>query len=636
MTTILRPIAAAVRASFARTQHLTDTLTLVTLAGGLLAALGPVAWVVAVGPAVVVWLTVPELLAPVRASAAASATPLRRVAAWVLTVDGPHAIAIVWLLSRVVLGVGWVGLARVLAAATAAFFVPRILLPRLIRRYNPSQRPRPRSIVLQRSDVLGDFVMATACLTVVHEAAPDTRVAWLCRASNTELMDGHPLTSVLVVDPTVEGTRVRAGIRRRQWRELATRLATHRFDAFVSLWDRPSLVYQLAAWKAGIPLRVGNLIAERAGWLFHGGAAVGLDPTAHEVESNLRQVEALGFPVQGFPVLWLGRSPDAEFRADALFAEHGIPTGARFVALSPATSGANRRLEAATYAAVVRHARNVYHTPTLILGGPSDVSLADDILASSPSGTVSLAGRTSTGVLAAVIRRSRMHVGCDSGPAHVAAAVGVPSVVISAAKAQKPLRWGPWMAPHRTVRRRSRCPLVCRPVSCTADFCVRAISALDLTDAFDAVWRDDVVVEPRDGRRSWAALSLSPIVHATGDSASRGTALDALRALRDAGFMEFALACPRDSSLAREAAAEEFDVRGADLGSLLDVLIEFHGGPVYDVALHASVVVRMALLLATPSCPGVRPQRVQALEGATSGAALTDYLLRALRPVSVS
>ncbi len=626
----MTPACRTLSAAFARTRRLTATPALITWALGLVATVGWRRAIVVGAIAIGLQAVAPALLALVRDAPRLTRRPFTRIVAWITTMDVPSGLAWVWVAGAVVADAGWLASARWLAVGGAVFIVPRVIAAAAVVRVSAARHPLPATIAVQRSDAMGDFVMSTAVARALHAAAPDAEVTWVCRPAYAELLTRHPYVRRVVADPTVAGSGVRDGLRRGGWRNLSLALRALRPGALVLLWDRWTPVYHAAAWLAGVRVRCGDLLGHGFGWMCTAGTPLRDDPLQHEVERNLAMVEALGVRPADPPRLWVGHSPEAADCAGRLLAQHGIPPGQPFVALSPATSGTNRRLDVGTYAAAIQHIHDQYGTPTVLLGAGDDRHLCAEILGASPPGTVDLAGQTSAGTLAAVIACSRMHVGCDSGPAHVAAALQVPSVVISPAKAQKPLRWGPWMSPHRIVRARAHCLRACHPPSCPADDCVRAIRVSDLCAVIDAVWEGHTIVEPVAGRRSWAAVSLSPIVHSS-CAVLDERALDAMRRLRAEGFIEFALACRQGSPTATAAAGEGFDVRPNTLGCLVDVLVEFDGGPVYDLDACPRRTVRLALSLARPRCSPGAARYLAAPADGVAARSMVDFLLRGAR-----
>ena len=182
------------------------------------------------------------------------------------------------------------------------------------------------------------------------------------------------------------------------------------------------------------------------------------------------------------------------------------------------------------------------------------------------------------------------------------------------------------MAPHRIVRKRPACRLPCHPSACRDDSCVRAIGVDDVCEAFEQVAAGDAVVEPRDGRRYWAALSLAVLVHAP-DDGPRAEVMRALALLRRAGFMEFVLACRPGGALEEQARAEGFETRSVDARTIFAAIVEFGGGVVYDFAASETRNVRAARWLAAKL--GNPTRRVAVEQVPNDPGALADTILAA-------
>jgi lipopolysaccharide heptosyltransferase II len=114
--------------------------------------------------------------------------------------------------------------------------------------------------------------------------------------------------------------------------------------------------------------------------------------------------------------------------------------------------------------------------PVCLTGGPDDRSLAREArIAAGDARLSDLVGQTNLRQLVALTRRARLHVGCDTGPMHIAAAVGTPVVALFGPA--DPARTGPWGAGHRVLR----VPPPCAP--CNRKTCNQARHACmeDLT-----------------------------------------------------------------------------------------------------------------------------------------------------------
>jgi ADP-heptose:LPS heptosyltransferase len=163
---------------------------------------------------------------------------------------------------------------------------------------------------------------------------------------------------------------------------------------------------------------------------FHGAQALVPDPATflpypvelHEVRRHLRLMEHLGAPPRG-EQLELLVLPDDRAAAAPLTDGAGA-----YAVLHPGAADPARRWPAAAFAqlgrALARRGLGV-----LVTGSPAERDLAGTVAGDVGPGARSLAGRTDLGALAAVIDGARLVVSNDTGPAHVAVARGVPSVV---------------------------------------------------------------------------------------------------------------------------------------------------------------------------------------------------------------
>jgi heptosyltransferase-2/heptosyltransferase-3 len=98
----------------------------------------------------------------------------------------------------------------------------------------------------------------------------------------------------------------------------------------------------------------------------------------------------------------------------------------------------------------------------LVSGGPGEDALVAAVVESSEGCSYGLPGRLSLGELAELYRRSRIVIGIDSGPVHLAAMIGTP--VVGLYGPLDPLKWGPWCAPD--LYRIISVELPCRPCDC--------------------------------------------------------------------------------------------------------------------------------------------------------------------------
>ncbi|MBU0630290.1 MAG: glycosyltransferase family 9 protein [Candidatus Margulisbacteria bacterium] len=399
------------------------------------------------------------------------------------------------------------GVLPVLLALTA-YFAPKIVVYLYYR--TTISLPRDiKKIVIQRADAIGDTVLATAAIAPVKKLFPGARIDFLCRDFTSELVAAHPALDQVIVHP---GNK----------EQLISLFKEHQYSLIISLWEDE--LFPLAAWRAGIPYRCGPLESKKYGWLYNCGVFRRLNFATHQIERNFDIIKSLG--ATGPITLDLHLSEANKEKAANLF-----PPGDFIVALSPGTSGTNKALSAKTYGRFIDLAAAKFSCKFILLGGEAEKTIAAEIAAACGENIYDLTGKTTVGENAALIARCRFHVGCDSGPTHLAAGVKTPCLVIYTSKAQKPLTWGPWGIPHRIVRKAVDCNLICATRSCEANYCADQISAEELLEEFSRLVAGEGVADPLETKRYWAAKSLN-ILLTTNDGPT-------MAALTEEGFNVF-------------------------------------------------------------------------------------------------
>lgn len=262
---------------------------------------------------------------------------------------------------------------------------------------------------------------------------------------------------------------------------LVERLRSRAHDVaviFTSFHQSPLPMALLARW-AGIP-RVAATCDDHPGSLLdvrHRRLPEGDDdggPTGgHEVTAALRLAEAAGFPaaVGDDQRLRLGPPPDRR---------PGALARGSYVVVHPGASVPSRQLG---FGLAHAFATSLLTDgwDVVVTGGPGEEELCAE---ATPAGATSLAGLTSLAELARVLDDAAAVVVGNTGPAHLAAAVGTPVVSVFAPVVPVE-RWGPWGVPHvvlgdqqapcRATRARE-CPVLGHP-------CLSTVAPLQVSDA---------------------------------------------------------------------------------------------------------------------------------------------------------
>ncbi len=292
----------------------------------------------------------------------------------------------------------------------------------------------PRHIAILRLSALGDVCHALPALRAAQATWPEARFTWIVAPLEQALLSGLEGVEAVVYDKR-SGL---AGMRRLRV-ELAGRYGGRPFDLLLHLQTsaRSNLLSALAL-RARLKVGLGApLTREGHGWVNH--RLVAPPPRAHAVDAYLAVVEALG--AAKAPPRWeLPVDPAARS-----WAAERLPEGP-WLAVNP-TASPSRRVQREwpleRFARVLEAAWELGLKP-LLLGGPGERERrrAEVLRGACRVPLVDLTGATDIPRLLAVLARARLLLSVDSGPVHLATAVGTP--VIGLYGATDPEQTGPY------------------------------------------------------------------------------------------------------------------------------------------------------------------------------------------------
>ncbi len=310
---------------------------------------------------------------------------------------------------------------------------------------------QPARVLVLLREHIGDVVNSTAALHCLRRRFAR---AYLCvevgeRAA--EVLQNFPGIDEIWIRRTHQGL----------WGKLQCiyRLRKGRFDLAVILDDSADMV--LHAWMAGIPVRVGVRRKRKFEGLYT--AFVPHDPSRHETLEHFRDlVQMLGGDVSDYrPRLY----PSAEDRqaAERELYQAGWDGSTPLVGLNPGASREHRQWFPERFAQVC-DALSEQGMQCVVLGGPGDRGLVEQMLAHCHSHPLVLTGRLTILQLAALMPRLSLLITADSGPMHIAAAMG--TRVVALYGRSDPAYTGPFGEGHVILRHPEPC------IGCTAERCV--------------------------------------------------------------------------------------------------------------------------------------------------------------------
>lgn len=295
-----------------------------------------------------------------------------------------------------------------------------------------------------RLDLLGDVVLSLPAVRSLKKAYPSARIDMLVRPSAVPIVQAAPdVANVLTFDPDKirpSGKPFSLSSWRELWR-MAGRVRGERYDLTVGLFGVWASVFAVAS---GSPRRIGYL---SEGMPFAYNEPVGgrrYHPIKHErgVCLNLA-LRAGGARDASGPFLEV--SPGVRRRADELVTSYQlereqtrnvavgrpVPTNRcrRVVAHLGSTSGSAKRWTAAGWSGLLQSLQHDGHQ-VVVVGSPDEMTLAEEVRTAGYHEPVVLTGKTGLEELLGVLQSADLVIGGDSGPLHIAEALGRPVLAI--------------------------------------------------------------------------------------------------------------------------------------------------------------------------------------------------------------
>ena len=350
------------------------------------------------------------------------------------------------------------------------------------------QLDRPAKLMVRATNWVGDAVLSLPALEALRTSFPDTEIVVVAKPWVAELYAGHPgLFRLMVYDPAGEH-RGRSG-----FGKFVEELRRERFDAAI-LFQRAFHAAWMA-WRARVPVRVGYGTDGRAALLTEPVALPAPGHVGHQAAEYLELLFRAGLierrPRPAQPVNLLLTKAERRWASEEL-KSLGLDGPRYFAGLNPgAAFGPAKRWPAERFAALGDRLVGALGADVLVFGSEAERPLAETVARRMQHTPVVLAGNTTLRQWMALTARCRVVVANDSGPMHVAAALGVPVVAVFGSTDERAT--GPLSHWARVVRQ----PVACSPCGlreCPLDLrCLSGVTvdqvhraALELVAAYES------------------------------------------------------------------------------------------------------------------------------------------------------
>lgn len=345
-----------------------------------------------------------------------------------------------------------------------------------------TRRGKPK-ILLIRLDRIGDLVLSFPAIAAVRRRHPEARLTLMVRPPLRALAEQNADVDEVIVYDYARGGR-HSGIRGNL--RFIREIAKHRFDAAFLL--NPSVRSTLVPWAAGIPYRIG-LRTRLAPFLTTSVPDRRHEGRKHEAEYTLDIVRAFGVRAESAPPPRLFVSATSRLAVEKNLAAEGLAPGEPIAAIHPGASCPSKRWPVESFEALGRRILEETGLRIVLIGGKEEKALGAQLASALGPRALDFTGGVPLAELGALLERCRILVSNDSGPVHIAAAVGTPVLSIFGRNRAglSQTRWKPLGAAHASMQKDVGCA-VCLAHLCPIGFeCLRALSPEEVWAQFAAM-----------------------------------------------------------------------------------------------------------------------------------------------------
>lgn len=324
---------------------------------------------------------------------------------------------------------------------------------------------RVNRILIVKPSALGDIVHSLPFLCAVKKRFPWARVDWVVAHGLHTFLTGHPMINRLWVikkDLWKKPARFRRTLK--EINDLRRGLAEQRYDVCIDLSGL--LRSGVISAFSNAPVRLGFKESDECSPYFYTHKIHG-SMKLHAIDRYLEIARFMGCAVDKIEYPFAPHNPVPDVMKE--LPEH-------YAIICPSAGKPANRWSASKYGTLA----SMLELPVVVIASASESDIALDVVKSSKGNAVSLAGKTSLKDLLPVIGKSQYFICNDTGPMHIAAALGVPVFAIFGPA--NPVRTGPYGAMHTVIQRDLECAPCYAHTPCRNYRCMEELGVAEVFD----------------------------------------------------------------------------------------------------------------------------------------------------------
>ena len=329
-----------------------------------------------------------------------------------------------------------------------------------------------KRILIVNVNWVGDVIFSTPFIRAVREAYPVAYIACLLHPRCSQMLESNRRLNEIIIYDEEGAHKSLFG----KWK-LIQELRKKNFDTAFLL--HRSFTKALITYLAGIKERIGYPTKSR-GWILT-KAVEEPDEELHKVEYFLNIARAAGMRPKDVSYEFFVEDHDREYAA-GLLQRSGVLAGDRVVVLCPGGNWDPKRWAPENFAKLGDLLVKKFGARIVLAAAKKDTLLAEEIDHMMKSPVVVAAGKTSLRQLGALLERASLVIANDTGPMHMAVAVGVKTIALFGPTS--PAITGPYgKGDYTVISRHEKCEVPCYDVTCTDNACMQAITVEDVLAA---------------------------------------------------------------------------------------------------------------------------------------------------------
>lgn len=344
----------------------------------------------------------------------------------------------------------------------------------------------PMNILIVKMSAIGDVIHTLPALNALRAHFPDAHIAWLVEEAASPLVEGHQALDRVLISKRkswVRGLLGPSGLDNiREAYSFVKEIRDTRYDIVLDFQSllKSGVLIGLVRAKRKIGYDKGMEHMEHS-YHFLNERVPPVNMDIHALSRGMMLLEFLG--IQSRKIVYdLPIGDRDRAMADDLLVRHGLRGHRPLVLIHPVAKWETKLWGARKFSILTDRLIEQYNARVAFTGSQGDRTIIQDMISMMKGEAVNLAGDTTLKTLGALYEKSDLLISTDTGPMHLAAAVGTPIVALFGPTA--PWRTGPFGPGHKVIRVGLECS-PCFKRECTTKDCMEQISVEDVLDGVE-------------------------------------------------------------------------------------------------------------------------------------------------------